>query len=127
MSERKNTNLVKDFDDLIVYKKAYALSLEIHRFSLDLPKFEQYALGEQVRRASKSICVNIAEGFGKQRASSPEFKRFLSIAIGSSDEMKVWLSYCRDLAYLEDARFIEWRKQYVVIARMLNGLRDKWK
>ncbi len=127
MPETKNRNLVRDFEDLIVYRKAYELSLEIHRFSLGLPKIEQFALGEQVRRASKSICANIAEGFGRQRASSPEFRRFLSMAIGSSDEMKVWLSYCRDLGYLDKAKCDEWRARYVTIARMLNGLRDKWR
>ena len=133
MSERsnrrghRNDNIVKDFTDLIVYKKAYEVSLEIHRFSLKLPKIEQYALGDQLRRASKSICANIAEGFGKQRASSPEFRRYIMIATGSADEMKVWLSYCCDLGYLERRQFDAWRDEYSVIARMLNGLREKWK
>ncbi len=96
----KNANFVKSYDDLVVYQKAYVLSLEVHKKSLEFPKIEQFALADQVRRASKSICANIAEGFSKQRLSSPEFKRFLGIAIGSSDEMKVWLSYCRDLGYV---------------------------
>ena len=119
-------NIVKDFDDLVVYQKAYDLSLKIHRHSLTLPKIEQFALGDQIRRASKSICANIAEGFGRQRASSPEFKRFLMIAIGSADEMKVWLNYCHDLGYLQRQLHEQWRAEYIVIARMLNGLRNKW-
>ena len=127
MSENKNKNFVKDFGDLIVYQKAYELSLDIHRYSLKLPRMEQYGLGDQVRRSSKSICANVAEGFGKQRASSPEFRRFLSMAIGSADEMKVWLSYCRDLGYLNLEQQKLWHEEYSVIARMLNGLRDKWK
>jgi 23S rRNA-intervening sequence protein len=54
------------FEDLAVFKLAYRLSLEIHRASLSFPAVEQYALGDQLRRASKSICANLAEGFGKQ-------------------------------------------------------------
>ena len=48
-----------------------------------MPMIEQQALGDQMRRASKSICANIAEGFGRQKRSKAEFKRFLSMAIGS--------------------------------------------
>ena len=79
----------KGFEDLAVFKLAYRLSLEIHRASLDFPAIEQRALAEQIRRASKSICANLAEGFGKQVASPREFQRFLAMAIGSADEMRV--------------------------------------
>ena len=68
--------VAKSFEDLEVFQRAYRLSLEIHRVSLELPKIEQHALGDQVRRASKSIPVNIAEGFGKQVESIAEFRRF---------------------------------------------------
>ena len=69
--------------------------------SLEFPRIEQFALADQVRRASKSICANLAEGFGRQRLSRPEFGRFLMMAIGSADEMQVWTLYCRDLAISE--------------------------
>jgi four helix bundle protein len=88
---------IKSFEDLDVFQRAYALSLIIHKVSLAFPKVEQFGLAEQVRRASKSICANLAEGFGKQRDSSAEFKRFLLIAIGSCEEMQVWIRYCKDL------------------------------
>jgi len=70
------------FEELEVFQRAYKLSLEIHRLSLEFPKREQYGLGEQIRRASKSICANIAEGFAKQSFSVQEFKRYISIAVG---------------------------------------------
>ena len=89
------------FEDLAVFKLAYRLSLEIHRASLNFPVVEQRALADQIRRASKSICANLAEGFGKQAASPAEFKRFLAMAIGSADEMRVWLRYCLDLGYVD--------------------------
>src|SRR5262249_31416655 len=66
---------IKSFEDLHVFQRAYTLSLAVHRASLAFPRVEQFGLAEQVRRASKSICANLAEGFGKQRDSSAEFKR----------------------------------------------------
>ena len=54
------------FDDLEVFKRAYRVSLEVHRMTLKMPNIEQYGLADQIRRASKSICANLAEGFGKQ-------------------------------------------------------------
>ena len=57
---------VRSFEDLEVFQRAYRIALIVHRASLTFPPIEQRALGDQVRRASKSITANIAEGFGKQ-------------------------------------------------------------
>ena len=122
----KSESTIRDVEDLVVFQKAYKVSLEIHRVSLELPKVEQFGLAEQMRRASKSICANLAEGFGKQSASKAEFKRFLLIAMGSADEMRVWLSYCRDLGYANDVQIQRWKETYRDIAKMLNGLHQKW-
>ncbi len=113
---------VRSFEDLAVFQRAYRLSLEVHGKSLVFPKIEQRALGDQVRRASKSICANIAEGFGKQRQSAVEFKRFLMMAMGSADEMRVWARYCFDLGYIDEAMWRSWRDEYQEIAKMLQGL-----
>ncbi len=118
---------IKDCSELSVYRKAYEKSLEIHRETLKYPKLEQYELARQMRRASKSICANIAEGFGKQSISAAEFKRFLSMAIGSADEMRVWIRYSLDLGYINEAQSINWNESYTEIAKMLNGLHSKWK
>ena len=113
----------KSFEDLEVFKRAYRLSLEVHRLSLDFPRSEQFVLADQVRRASKSICANLAEGFGRQQQSRPEFRRFLIMAIGSADEMQVWALYARDLGYIGGEAAERWRGEYREIARMLWGLR----
>jgi four helix bundle protein len=112
----------RQFEDLAVFQRAYRLSLEIHRASIAFPKEEFYGLGAQIRRASKSIPANIAEGFGKQRLSRAEFHRFLMIAMGSADEMRVWVRYCLDLGYIDEATWTRWRAEYQEIARMLHGL-----
>ena len=116
------TQSVATFDDLEVFQRAYEISLDLHRASLTFPKVEQFGLADQIRRASKSICGNIAEGFGKRRRSSAEFKRYLLMAIGSADEMQVWLKYCFDLEYVDQKLCARWRDEYRQIAKMLQGL-----
>ena len=113
---------VKTFEDLEVFQRAYDASLAVHRASLGFPPIEQRGLADQIRRASKSICANLAEGFGKQRRSSAEFRRYLLMAVGSADEMQVWLRYCLDLDYIEPETCALWREEFRQIARMLQGL-----
>lgn len=117
---------IKSFSDLEVFQRAYAASLDVHRASLKFPKMEQYALADQMRRASKSICANVAEGFGRQRSSSAEFRRFLTMAIGSCDEMQVWVRYAFDLGYLTEETAATWKREYVELAKMLRGLSQSW-
>ena len=79
-------------------------------------------LADQLRRASKSICANIAEGYGRQKRSKAEWKRFLWMAIGSCDEMRVWVRYALDLGYIGEAEWQRWRDEYQSIVRMLQSL-----
>ena len=92
-------------EDLEVFKRAYALSLDIHRASLDFPKIEQFGgLADQLRRASKSVCALMAEGSGRQAGSAREFARYLHMAVGSAEE----------------ARLLEplWRRSWLYRARL---------
>jgi four helix bundle protein len=118
-SKEKNMKKSGSFEDLEVFQRAYRVSLEIHQRSLKLPKAEQYNLADQLRRASKSICANIAEGHGKRVFSQGEFKRYLGIALGSCDEVRVWLRYCFDLEYIDSKQWQQWRNEYKVIGGML--------
>jgi four helix bundle protein len=113
---------LRSFEDLEVFRRAYRLSLEVHRKSLEFPTIEQRALAGQIRRASKSICANLVEGFGRQAWSKSEFRRFLMMATGSADEMQVWTLYCRDLGYIGADVAERWQGEYREIARMLQGL-----
>ena len=113
---------VQGFEDLDVFRRAYRASLEVHRASLEFPRIEQWALADQIRRASKSICANLVEGFGRQAWSKAEFRRFLMMATGSADEMQVWTLYARDLGYIGTDVAERWRGEYREIARMLQGL-----
>lgn len=118
---------ITSFEDLDVWQKAFKISLDVHKSSLKFPKIEQYALADQMRRASKSICANIAEGFSKQQHSKSEFKRFLFMAMASSNEMLVWNKYAFELGYISDLIFKEWQIEYNSISRMLNSFISKIK
>ena len=112
-------------EDLEVFRLAYELSLIVHRASLTWPKIEQYAgLADQARRASKSVCSLIVEGVGRQTASSGEFARYLTMAIGSAEEARLWCRYANDLGYVEEATARDWRERYGQILRMLMKLRE---
>ena len=113
------------FHKLGVYRKAYDCSLSVHKRTLVFPKFEQFELASQLRRSSKSICANIAEGLGRQ-ASPRDVVRFLRSALGSCDETRIWLEYARDLGYLPPGEFTLLHDAYCEIGRMINGLVSKW-
>jgi four helix bundle protein len=56
-----------DFKDLLAYKKAFNLAMEIFQLSKSFPKEEKYALTDQVRRSSRSVCASIAESYRKRK------------------------------------------------------------
>lgn len=114
--------LIKRFEDFEVYNRAYRISLEIYNVTLKFPRYEQYGMGDQMRRASKSICSNFAEGFAKQSLSRLEFRKYLFIGIGSANEMIVWSSYSKDLDYISIEVCDRWKKEYDEIARMIQGV-----
>ena len=86
---------------------------------------EQFALADQLRRASKSICANMTEGFAKQ-SSAAEYRRYLMTAIGSSDETQLWLRYAIDLGYVERELGPGWIAAYGEVSRMLQGIYSGW-
>ena len=77
---------VTGYQRLEVWRMARDLSIKIHRMSMnDLPRFELYETGSQIRRSAKSVRANIVEGFGKRRYKL-EFLRHLTYALGSAQE-----------------------------------------
>ena len=116
---------MESFRELIVYQKAYKLSLEVHELTIGFPRHEQVELGGQIRRATKSVAINIAEGFGKH-SSLTEFKRFLAIARGSCDEVRVELDYCEDLGYISKDEHNRYEQGYIEVGKMLTGMIKTW-
>ena len=118
--------VARDVDDLQVFRRAYALSLEIHRASLEWPRVEQVGgIASQLRRSSKSVCALLMEGGGRLHRSRQEFARYLTMALGSADESRLWCQYAEDLGYIAKDRGAQWRDEYSQIARMLQGLQAR--
>ena len=73
--------------------------------SLDeLPKFEMYEEGSQIRRSAKSVVANIVEGFGRRRYKG-EFVQFLTYAVASCDETKAHLDILHETGSLPKSRY----------------------
>ena len=118
--------MIESFRDLKVYRKAYKVSLILHEISLKLPGFEKHELGSQIRRASKSVVMNIAEGYARN-VSTADTKRFFTMALGSCEEVRVQIDYPKDLGYITDEVKEELEKEYTQIGKMLVAMIRKWK
>ena len=92
------------FYDLRIYQKAKALAVEVDAISLTLPKHELYETGSQIRRSSKSIVANIAEGYGRRRYTC-DMIRFYTYAIASSDETRAHLELLYETGRIDDDTF----------------------
>jgi four helix bundle protein len=110
-----------DYTDLEVWKLASEVVIEIHRMTLhDLPKFEMYETGNQIRRSSKSVKSNIVEGYGR-RQSKKEFVHFLRFAIASNDETRDHLMTLFDTGSLRDkVVYDRIRTKTEILGRKLN-------
>jgi four helix bundle protein len=114
--------VIKDVTDIEVYKEALNLLPEVYRTLKLLPK-DELDLKWQIQRAAKSIPSNIAEGYAKHK-SGKEFKRYLLISLGSSDEV---ISHLRtiDVLYKVDG-INELSDKYKVLSKRINSLHKKW-
>ena len=111
---------------LEVYLKAYENAVEIYRMTATFPKEERYGITDQMKRASVSIALNIAEGYAR-RESQEELKRFLRMALGSAVEMQVLVEFAKDFGYIREERYEEAKEAYESIGKMLNGFIRKLK
>ncbi|NMH29063.1 four helix bundle protein [Flavobacterium silvaticum] len=109
------------FERLLVWQKAIDLSLEIDRISKKFPKEELYILNSQIKRATDSIALNIAEGSTSQ--SNPEFNRFLNYALRSDIEVVscLFLAQKRNIISNEDFKQIYHKCEEILI--MINALK----
>lgn len=90
---------IKSAKDLTVYQKAYSLAMDVFRASSSFPKEERYALTDQVRRSSRSVCANLREAWSKRRYEA-HFVSKLTDADGENGETDTWLDFARDCGYL---------------------------
>ena len=111
---------VQSYSDLIVWQKALALAVDVHRLSESFPRSERFGLTSQLRRAAVSIPSNIAEGAA--RRTTRDLISFLYIARGSLAELETQLLLARQLGYLDDTGLEQMRPGLKEVGRLLNGL-----
>ena len=117
--------MIRSYRDLEVYQNSYRLALEVHRLTLKYPQIENYELGRQLRTASKSIPLNIGEGYGRKH-SAADFRRFLVMALGSCDEVRIQMDFSKDLGYITEEQHQYFTERYNVVGKQLNKLVQKW-
>ena len=88
------------FEDLLFWKKAHELTLEIYKTTSSFPKEEKFGITDQLRRSSSSVPANIAEGYSRQ--TTPDKLKFFNIVHSSLEECRYFLILSRDLNLLSN-------------------------
>lgn len=107
--------------DLKVYQLSYRLAMEIFHLSKGFPREERYSLTDQIRRSSRSVPGNIAEGYRK-RQYIKAFVNKMSDADGEATETQVWLSLAKDCEYMKAEDCQRLTDGYEEVGRMLGGM-----
>ena len=108
------------FEDIEAWQRARKLTREIYTVSNENPFSKDFGLRDQIRKASVSVMSNIAEGF--ERGGTKEFIQFLSIAKGSSGELRSQLYVALDQGYLKEEMFDRLLVTALETSRMISGL-----
>lgn len=112
------------FEGLKVWQEARLLTKLVYQFTLRLPDYEKYALGNQLRRAMISVTSNIAEG--SARFSYKEKIHFLEIAYGSLAEVYNQLVVGSDLDYFSFEEIESLKPAFEFVAKLIRGLKYKF-
>ena len=108
-----------DFKELIVYKKAFTLAMEVYEVSKSFPKEERYSLTDQIMRSSRSVCANIAEAYWK-RLYIKNFISKLTDSDAENSETNVWLDFTFECNYLDKEKHTQMMQESDEIGRLLN-------
>ncbi len=117
---------IKSIKDLKVYNLAFELAMEIFKLTLNFPKEERYSLTDQIRRSSRSVAINIREGFAKRRYENV-FIRHLNDSLGSSEETRGGLDFAVRCRYINQETHQRLDKSYDEVNAMLYTLMNNWK
>jgi four helix bundle protein len=112
-------------EDLKVYQRLFDLVLEVHNFTMGLPKFEMYELGSQLRRSSNSSPANLADGFGNKHTNI--YTEGISRAQGEIRETKHHLRVAYKKGYLTEERLNYFITEYEACSKMLYRLENSLK
>ena len=113
--------MMRGYRDLKVYQLSYKLAMEIFNESKTFPKEERYSLIDQIRRSSRSVATNIAEGYRKRRYPNMFISKMAN-ADSEAAETQVWLDFAYDCIYLSQERHEELMSGYEDIGKMLGSM-----
>ncbi len=117
MNMAKN-NRSMDFKELLAYQKAFDLAMQIFEVSKTFPKEERYSLTDQIRRSSRSVCANLAEGYRK-RMYSKHFIAKLSDADMENSETQVWIDFAVQCKYIKKETQVTLLNQALEVGKLL--------
>jgi four helix bundle protein len=117
----RNENDMGKFEELFVFQLSYELAKKIHLITKQFPKDEIYGLTNQIRRSSRSVCVNIVESYRK-RTYPKHFLAKLSDADGECSETLIWLRMAKDFEYLDDASYQSLNQEYERVGRLIGSM-----
>lgn len=117
---------INSAEDLEVYQLAYELAMEIFRISRSFPAEEQYALTSQIRRSSRSVCMNLREAWAKRRYEA-HFVSKLTDCDGENSETDTALDFSKDCDYITPEQHHTLAAKATRIGKMLNGMMSKSK
>ena len=107
--------------DLEVYKKAYSLAMQIFDLSKTFPREERYVLTDQIRRSSRSVCLNLREAWAKRRYEA-HFVNKLTDCDGENSETDSSLDFAKDCGYISSEEHKILTNQNAEIGRMLGSM-----
>ena len=111
---------LQSHEELDVYKLAFEASMEIFEITKHFPKAETYALTDQIRRSSRSVCSNIAEAWRKRRYEAA-FIHKLNDAEAEAAETQTWLEFALECNYSNEDQTIKLRQKYdFIIGKTVN-------
>lgn len=119
---------IRSYKDLRVYKSAMDAAMRIYVFTKTVPPDERYSLTDQIRRASRSVCANIGEGWRKRRYPA-HFVSKLSDSETEAEETRVWLEFSWKCGYLSREQANELDQQYDhIIGQLVRMIQkpDQW-
>ena len=100
--ERKRD--IRHFRDLDVYRRAFDAAMEIFQMTKGFPSEEKFSLVDQIRRSSRSVCANLAEGWRKRRYPAV-FKNKVTDSMQEASETQCWLEFSLACKYINKNTF----------------------
>ena len=112
---------IKHFRDLEVYRRAFAAAMEIFHITKSFPDDEKYSMVDQIRRASRSVCANLAESWRKRKYIAV-FKNKVTDSMQEASETQCWLEFSLACGYIHRPVFDKLDDEYEQIISMLNSM-----